>query len=245
MNTIAAGVHDPANDPHVVRIAALLTGIGALGVIATSACYAVAGPEAALPGSTASAEAARAATTAAAGWMRAASLFGMPSDVVFTVGGLMLAATRRGTGAGLAIAGWLALAIAGVLFTIVDAMVGFVLPPLAALAGGEAGYVAVRTLFDVLFAIGGWTVGVGAIAVAWSSHWPEYRWRSVLWLMRAAGVIGIAANTSYFFGVPAAALIGPGVALASVALLALAACAYANTQRPTAGVPRSATLPAR
>ncbi len=119
-------------------------------------------------------------------------------------------------------------------------MVGFVLPPMAALAGGEAGYAAVRTLFDVLFAIGGWIVGIGAIAVAWSSRWPEYRWRSVLWLMRAAGVIGIAASTAYFTGLPGTALIGPGVALGAVALLAFAIAAYVSTRESTPGIARTA-----
>jgi hypothetical protein len=245
MSSVATANHATADDPQFTRIAAVLTGIGALGVIAVSACYAVAGPEAALPGGATSVDAARAATHAAAGWMRAASLFGMPSDVLFTVGGLMLAATRRGEGAGLAIAGWLALAIAGVLFTIVDAMVGFVLPPVAALANGEAAYAGVRTLFDVLFAVGGWAVGIGAIAVAWSAHWPEYRWRSVLWLLRASGVIGIVANAAYFLGLPGTVLIGPGVALASVALLALAVAVHASTRGSTPSVARSAAAPVR
>jgi len=230
MSAFGSSTRDVAEDPHFVRIAAVLTGLGALGVIATSACYAIAGPQAALPGGAVAVETARAASMQAAGWMRAASLFGMPSDVLFTVGGLMLAATRRGAGAGVAIAGWLALAIAGVLFTIVDSMVGFVLLPMAALVNGEAAYVGVRALFDVLFAIGAWTVGAGALAIAWSAHWPEYRSRTALWLVRASGVIGVVANSAYLLGLPGARLIGPGVALGAVALLTLAIAVFRSSR---------------
>ena len=237
MNKPAPNGHHAADDPRFGRIAAALIGAGALGVIATSAFYALAGPPAALPGGAASIEEARAATVTAAGWMRMAGLVGMPSDVLLAVGGLMMVAMKRGEGAGVAIAGWLAMAIAGVLFIIVDAMVALVLPPAALLAHGEAAYAGLRALFDVLFAIGAWTTGAGALAAAWSAHWPEYRWRVVLWLMRSAGVVGVLANTAYLLGLPGSGLIGPGVALVAVALLALSGAVYSNSRRADEGTP--------
>jgi hypothetical protein len=230
--------HDVAGDPFFGRVAAVLLGAGALGVIATSALYALAGPAAALPGGALDASAARAASAASAGWMRAAGLVGMPSDVLLAVGGLMLAAMKQGRGAGVAVAGWLAMAIAGALFIVVDAMVAFVLPALALLQGGEAGYAASRALFDVLFAIGAWTTGAGALAAAWSPRWPEFRRRAVLWLMRAAALVGLAANTGWLLGLPVAPLIGPGIALVAVALLGVAVVLWQdgadNWSRPVA-----------
>jgi hypothetical protein len=235
MTTLAPDGHHAADDPNFGRVAAALVGVGALGLIATSTFYALAGPQAALPGGAHDIEAARSATAAAAGWMRAAGLVGMPSDVLLVVGGVMIAMTKRGESAGLAIAGWLAMAIAGALFIIVDAMVAFVLPPAALFANGGAAYAGLRALFDVLFAIGAWTTGAGALAAAWSAHWPEYHWRIVLWLMRAAGVVGVLANTAYLLGLPGAALIGPGIALLAVALLALSISLHSRRSNREAG----------
>ena len=219
-------------DPHFAHIAFALLGTGALGLIATSTFYALAGPQAALPGGASDIALARTATESAAGWMRAAGLAGMPSDVLLAVGAVMLASMKRGPGAGLAVAGWLAMALAGALFIVVDAMVALVLPPAALTPHGEAAYAAQRALFDALFTIGAWTAGLGALAAAWSSHWPEWRSRTALWLMRAAGAVGVLANTAHLLGLPGAELIGPGIALLAVALLVMAVA----TARWNAGV---------
>lgn len=226
--------HDVAGDPSFGRIAALLVGAGALGLVATSAFYALAGPAAALPGAALDASAARAASAASAGWMRAAALAGMPSDVLLAVGGLMLASMKHGRGAGVAVAGWLAMAIAGALFIVVDAMVGFVLPAMALRPGAEAGYAASRALFDVLFAIGAWTTGAGALAAGWSPRWPEFRWRAGLWLMRAAAAIGLMGSTAWLLGLPGERLIGPGIALTAVALLVLSAAIFTDRSQGAA-----------
>lgn len=219
---------DVAGDPHFGRIAALLLGVGAVGLIATSAFYVLAGPAAALPGGAPDPLAARSASAASAGWMRAAGLAGMPSDVLLAVAALMVAAMKRGRGAGLAVAGWLAMAIAGALFIVVDAMVAFVLPAMALHPGGEPGYAASRALFDVLFAIGAWVVGAGALAAAWSARWPEFRWRAARWLLRAAAAVGLLGSTAWLLGLPGAPLIGPGIALTAVALLVLSAALYTD-----------------
>ena len=223
--------HAAPAEPSFARVAGALLAAGAAGVIVTSLLYALAGPEAALPGGAAGIDAARAATGPSAAAMRAASLFGMPSDVLLTVAALMLAAGRRGPGAALSTAGWTALALSGVLFTVVDAMVGYVLPPLAAAANGAPAYLAVRSLFDVLFAIGAWSVGLGSLAVAVAGHAAESRWPAARWLLLAAGVVGVAASSAWLLGLPGERLLGPGIALAAVALLVLAIGTLSPAQR--------------
>src|SRR5438105_1515706 len=107
-------------NPHSThaRLGAFLLGLGSLGLVAVCICYVLAGPEAALPGGATSTVAAVAATAAAAGWMRAAGLFGMPSDVLLAAGALLLAvhAYEDGRHSARVLAGWLTLAIAGALF---------------------------------------------------------------------------------------------------------------------------------
>ncbi len=215
------------SDPHA-RLGAFLLGAGALGLVATCISYVLAGPEAALPGGASSTAAAIAATPLAAGWMRAAGLFGMPSDVLLALGALLLAshANRRGA-APRVLAGWLALAIASVLFIVVDAMVALVLPLAAAQPAGEAAYAGLRALFDVLFTFGAWTAGGGALALAWRNDGVLFYWPAVGWGMRGAGVIGLLASSAHLLGLPGAALIGPGIALLALASLG-AAIAYAG-----------------
>lgn len=215
------------DDPRFGRVAAALLVIGSLGIVATSVCYAVAGPVAALPGSGGSSYAAvQVATAQGAGWMRAASLFGLPSDVLATVGAAMMAATRRGPGAALAGAGWLALAIASLLFVGVDAMVGLVLPAVSALPDSAAAYAGLRALFEALFAVGTWAVGFGLVAAAWHAHWPEFESRALLWLARVAGVLSLVSAQSFFFGWPLQRLIGLGVTLSAVAFVAIGVSAW-------------------
>lgn len=207
------------------RLGAWLLGAGALGLVATCVLYVLAGPVAALPGGAVTSAAAIAATPASAGWMRAAGLVGMPSDVVLAIGALLLAMHERRR-APLALAGWLALAIAGALFIAVDAMVSMVLPAVAAQAGAEAAYAGMRALFDTLFSIGAWTAGFGALAAAWRHDGVLFRWPAVGWGMRAAGVVALSASSMHLAGGPGAPLIGPGIALLALAALA-AAVAYA------------------
>jgi len=214
----AAGI----NDATATVLGARLLLVGALGVIATCLGYALAGPPAALPGGAPDMAAALTATPAAAGWMRAAGLAGMPSDVLAAVGALLLAAHEYRRGAALATAGWLALGVASALFIVVDAIVALVLPA-AAVRAGLAGYAGLRLLFDALFTIGAWTAGLGALAAAWQRGGLLWRFAWAGWLMRAAGVLGLGASTGHLAGLPGvAALIGPGIAVLAVALVGAA-----------------------
>ncbi len=114
------------------RAAAWLLGLGAAGVLCTCISYVMADAPAALPGGAPDFESGRAATAAAAGWMRSAGSFGMPGDVLLVAGSLLLADARRRAGSAAGAVGWGLLALSCLLFILVDALVGFVLPPVAA-----------------------------------------------------------------------------------------------------------------
>lgn len=200
------------------RAAAWLLSLGAGGVLFTCVGYVMADAPAALPGGAPDFETGRAATAAAAGWMRAAGSFGMPGDVLLVAGSALLADARRRAGAAAGAVGWGLLALSCLLFILVDALVGFVLPATAA-SGGAAVYVAARSSFDTLFNIGGWTLGLGALLAAIGAPGRELAWRPLRGLMGAAGVLGLAVNTSFLLGGPGAPAIGPAVVLTALALL--------------------------
>ena len=203
------------------RLAAWLLGLGAAGVMVTCACYILAGPVAALPGGTSDFELARLATLSAAGWMRTAGVVGMPGDVLMVAGCTMIAAMRQRAGATTSAVGWGLLALSCLLFVLVDALVGYVLPPVA--SGSHAGsYALARSLFDVLFSIGGWTLGLGALLATRGEPGPELAWAPLRSCMALAGVLGLLANTSHLLGGPGAPLIGAAVVLTTVAALGAA-----------------------
>jgi hypothetical protein len=201
------------------KLAARLFGAGSIGLLFTCIFYVLAGPLAALPGGATSTAAAIAATRSAAGWMRAAGLFGMPSDVLLAVGAFLFAAHGCHRKTELALAGWITFGIAAALFIVVDAMVSMVLP---VAASSDSSYAGTRALFDVLFTIGSWTAGAGALAVAWRRTDALFRWPVVGWGMRTAGAICFAAATAHLSGWPGARLIGPGIALLALAGIGVA-----------------------
>ena len=200
------------------RAAAWLLGLGAAGVLATCVSYVLAGTPAALPGGAPDFESGRVATAAAAGWMRAAGTFGMPGDVLLVAGCVLLAGAGRRAGTAAGAVGWGLLALSCALFILVDAVVAFVLPPVA-VSGSAPAYVVARSAFDVLFNIGGWTLGLGALLAALGAPGRALAWRPLRGLMGLAGVLGLAVNTSFLLGGPGAPLIGPAVVLTALALL--------------------------
>lgn len=218
---------DGISFPTAARLGAWWLGVGAVGLLATCICYVLAGPVSALPGGATSLMAALSATPGASGWMRAAGLFGMPSDVLLTVGALLIALHEFKRGATVAMSGWLGLAASGVIFTVVDALVAAVLPVVAAQADAASAYPGWRALFDTLFVLGTWAAGLGAVAAAWQVQGLLFRWTWVGRGLRAAGVVALTASSVHALGGPSAPLIGPGIALIALAALA-AAVAYGS-----------------
>lgn len=207
------------------RLGYALLGMGAIGLVLTCVSYVLAGPAAALPGGMQDATASLAATQQAWPWMRAAGLVGMPSDVLLAVAAVLLAADAFKRGQALDVAAWVAMALASALFVVVDAMVAFVLPSFVALVsvpGALPSYVGQRALFDVLFAIGTWTAGLAAVALAWTARGDLFHWPLVGWGMRLAGVVCLTSSTLYLIAQMAAPLIGPGIALVAFAAIGLA-----------------------
>lgn len=201
----------PAAPPERLGFALLLA--GALMVLVTCVAYVLAGPVAAMPAGAPSFEAGRAATPASTGWMLLASWVGMPGDIVLAVAGLMLA--QHSGQAAQVRAGWYALAIVGVVFLIVDTMVGQVLPPLAINAEAAAGYAAARTLFDALFHLGTFAGGLSGLALAWA---PSGRPRGWGPLMGLAGMLGVIAGAAGLLGWGLPHATGAAVTLLVVAL---------------------------
>jgi hypothetical protein len=137
--------------------------LGSVGVVATSVLYALSPPAAALPVQPFDQAVALAGAVAGARTMFAAGTVGIFSDMVMAVGALLVALDLAQRGRGLAGAGWAALLLSIVVFTFVDAIVGFVLGPTAAMKDGAAAFAGFKRLFDVLFLLGTVAFGAGAV----------------------------------------------------------------------------------
>jgi len=137
--------------------------LGALGVTATSVFYALSPPAAAQPAQPFDQALALAGAVAGARTMFAAGTVGVLSDIVMAVGAFLVALELARRGRGLAVAGWVAIFLSIVVFTFVDAIVGYVLSPVAALSDGVGAFTAFKRLFDGLFLLGTMAFGAGAM----------------------------------------------------------------------------------
>jgi hypothetical protein len=147
--------------PSLVRQAGVALALGSAGVVATCVFYGLSPPAAAMPISPLDLQAALAGAVRGRATMYAAGLAGVPADVVISAAGMLLGMLEAARGRGLSAMGWLLIAISTILFAIVDSLVGFVLPPLA--VAGDPGFLAAKSLFDVLFLAGTATFGAGAV----------------------------------------------------------------------------------
>jgi hypothetical protein len=119
-------------------------------------------PHAAMPVAPLDLQAALDGAVRGRGTMYAAGLAGVSGDVVISAAGILLGILEVAKGRGLAAMGWFLIAVSTVLFAVVDTLVGFVLPPLAA-AAGAPGFLAAKIPFDALFLAGTATFGAGAV----------------------------------------------------------------------------------
>ena len=146
-----------------LRTAGAAVALGSLGVTVTSVLYALAPPATVLPARPFDQAVALAGAVTAAPTMLAAGTIGIFSDLVFAVGALLLTLELARRGRGLAVAGWIAILLSIVVFIFVDAIVGYVLGPVAAMTDGAGAFVAFKRLFDALFLLGTAAFGAGAM----------------------------------------------------------------------------------
>lgn len=139
------------------------TALGSLGIVATSVLYALSPPAAALPAQPFDHGLALAGAIAGTRTMFAAGTIGILFDIVLAVGALLVTVELASRQRGVAAVGWAAIVLSVVVFTFVDAIVGYVLSPIAVLKDGAAAFAGFKHLFDVLFLLATLAFGAGAV----------------------------------------------------------------------------------
>jgi hypothetical protein len=187
----------------------MLLGLGSLGVVVTSICYGMSPPAAAMPQATIDLAAAADGAIKGATIMRLAGLFGVAGDIAITAGAFVLATRVAGRDA----AGWFVIGVSTIIFAIVDALVGFVLTPVATAAGASATFLAMKQLFDTLFLLGAATFGAGALLVAFGSAFGSggLIMRLLAVLAFAAGIAAFASGAGSLAGVHLERYLGIGI----------------------------------
>jgi hypothetical protein len=160
LSAVEAGTGRPISNHAAAGVAVAL---GSFGVFITSVLYALSPPSAALPAQPFDQSLAHTGAIAGARIMHAAGTVGIFSDIVMMVGVLLVMAELVRRNRGVAAAGWAAIVFSVVVFTFVDAMVGYVLAPVAAMKDGAAAFAGFKHLFDVLFLLGTLAFGAGAL----------------------------------------------------------------------------------
>jgi hypothetical protein len=206
--------------------------LGSLGVMATSVLYAISPPAAALPAQPFDQASALAGAAAGERTMFAAGTLGIFSDIVLAVGALLVALELARRGRGLAVAGWGAILLSVVLFTFVDAIVGYVLGPTAAMGDGAGAFAGFKRLFDVLFLLGTTAFGAGA-ALSMASEIKSaapIASKSVALAAALSGSAGVLAAVACFAGLPLHQAVGVSIALGSAAFVAVGVQVMSTSQ---------------
>jgi hypothetical protein len=200
-----------------LRAGGAAVALGSLGVTATSALYALSPPAAALPAQPFDRISALAGAVSGARTMFAAGTIGIFSDLVLGVGALLIALELARRGRGLAAAGWTLILLSVVIFTFVDAIVGYVLGPLAALSDGTSAFVAFKLLFDVLFLLGTAAFGAGAMVALTddAQSATPIMGKGVARVGALTGLAAILAAAACFAGIPWEQGVGISIGLGS------------------------------
>ncbi len=211
-----------------VRVSNLTVGgaavaLGSLGVTAASVLYALSPPAAALPAQPFNYALALAGAVAGARTMFGAGTVGIFSDIVMAVGALLVASELARRGRGVAAAGWIAILLSIVVFTFVDAIVGYVLGPVAAMKDAAAAFTGFKRLFDVLFLLGTTAFGAGATLALTNemrSAVPMAS-RPVVLAGAMTGLAGVLAAAACFAGFPLEQGVGISIGLGSAVFVAI------------------------
>ena len=197
--------------------------LGSLGVTATSVLYALSPPAAALPAQPFDHALAQAGAVAGARTMFGAGTVGIFSDIVMAVGALLVAFELARRGRGIAVAGWIAILLSIIVFTFVDAIVGYVLGPVAAMRDGAAAFAGFKRLFDVLFLLGTTAFGAGAMLALTSemrSATPMAN-KPVALAGALIGLAGVLTAGACFAGFPLEQGVGISIGLGSAVFVAI------------------------
>jgi hypothetical protein len=209
--------------------------LGSLGITATSVLYALSPRVAAMPVSPFDPAAAQAAATAGASTMLLAGAVGIAGDLLWATAGLMLARRAAAQSRPLGEAGWIAVAFGLLLFTVVDLIVGFVVPQLA--AAGDPAFTGFKRFFDALFRLATLTTNVGLVVAFLSetrtTDTPVRRALSRV-ITAVCGIGALAAVAGFAGWPPADQVFGPLIGLTSVLTL-VAGLQFARS----AAVPRA------
>jgi hypothetical protein len=223
-----------------VRVSNLTAGgaavaLGSLGVTATSVLYALSPPAAALPAQPFDQALALAGAVAGARTMFGAGTVGIFSDIVMAAGALLVASELTRRGRGVAAAGWIAILLSTVVFTFVDAIVGYVLGPVAAMSDGAAAFTGFKRLFDVLFLLGTTAFGAGAMLALTN----EMRSAAPMASKPAAyagaltGLAGVLTAGACFAGFPLEQGVGISIGLGSAVFVAIGVQIMLKPQQAT------------
>lgn len=199
--------------------------LGSFGVAVTSVLYALSPPAAALPAQPFDQAAALAGAVAGQSIMRMAGTIGIFSDVVMAVGALVVAFELARRGRGVAVAGWAAIVLSIVVFTFVDAIVGFVLGPVAAMRDGASAFAGFKHLFDALFLLGTTAFGGGAILALMSEMQAgtPIAGKPLAVVGMLAGLVGVLAAAACFAGFPLQQGVGISIGLGAAVFIAIGA----------------------
>ena len=208
-----------------LRAGGAAVALGSFGVAVTSVLYALSPPAAALPAQPFDQALALAGAVAGARTMFAAGTVGIFSDIVMAVGALLVALELARRGRSLAVAGWIAILLSVVVFTLVDAIVGYVLGPVAALEDGAGAFTAFKRLFDVLFLLGTTAFGAGAMLALTNemrSAVPIVS-KPVALAGALTGMGGVLAAAACLAGFPLEQAVGLSIGLGSAVFVAIGA----------------------
>jgi hypothetical protein len=209
--------------------------LGSLGVAATSVLYALSPPAAALPAQPFDHALALAGAVAGARTMFGAGTIGIFSDIVMAVGALLVASELARRGRGIAAAGWIAILLSIVVFTFVDAIVGYVLGPVAPMRDGAAAFAGFKRLFDVLFLLGTTAFGAGAMLALTNEMRSVAPMASKPVALAGAltGLAGVLAAGACFAGYPLELAVGISVGLGSAVFVVIGVQIMLKSRRGT------------
>lgn len=190
----------------------VLLALGSAGVVATSIFYGMSPPAAAMPAPVVDLVAAAEGAVTGAATMRLAGQFGVAGDLAITAGAFLIAA-RLPAEAALDAAGWVLIGVSTIIFTIVDTIVGFVLPPLAASGGASPSFLGIKQIFDALFLVGTATFGAGAVLATLASAFGNggIVWRLLALLAFGTGAVALVTAAGSLGGISLERFVGFGI----------------------------------